>query len=271
VSDERVGSAGNNGRRSPLAVTLDVWRALFLREAVSRITASRFAWAWLVLEPMAYVAFMMFLYSAIRVKVIPGADATLWLAMGFVPFLTARNIFMRGMEAINANQMLFIYRLVLPVDTVLVRALLEAFLGLIVLALVLALAALLGMQVVPADVAKVMLGYGGLCLVGLGLGLMLSVGAELVTEVRRIFRMAMRPLTLLSCVMFPPTIVPAEHRYWLFLNPFASGLEMIRSGFFPYYHAAPETSAGYLYAFALVVVFLGLALQFRYTVRLRAQ
>ena len=264
-------SPGVPKERSSLAITLDVWRALFLREMVSRVASRRFAWAWLLLEPMVFVLFMMFIYGVLRVRTIPGADATLWLVVGYVSFLTARNIFTRGMEAINANQALFTYRQVLPVDTVLVRAFLEAFLGVIVLVSALLLAALIGKQVIPGDILMVMLGYGGLCLVGLGLGLMLSVGVELINELGKIIGIVMMPLALLSGAMMPMTIIPVEYRHWLFLNPFASGLEIIRSGFFPYYHMAPEADIGYLYTFAVVTLFFGFALQYRYSIQLRAQ
>jgi capsular polysaccharide transport system permease protein len=258
-------------RRLALIVTLDVWRALFMREAVTRITGNRLAWFWTVFQPLIFVGFMMFIYTTIRVRNIPGADAVVWLLVGYIPFQSARNIFMRSMDAISANQALFVYRQVLPVDTVLVRAALEAFLGIIILILTLCLAALIGKDIIPNNIAKSMFGYVGLCLVGLGLGLILSVVRQLIDELGKVIGIFMMPLTILSGVIFPMSILPAQYREWLFLNPFAHGLEIIRSGFFQYYHEAPEASASYLYSFALVSIVLGLALQFRYTVRLREQ
>lgn len=260
-----------SGYRSSASITASVWSALFLREAVSRISSGRFAWAWLFLEPVAYVAFIMFLYAMVRVRSIPGANATVWLLVGYVAFFTARNIYSRGMEAINANQALFVYRQVLPVDTVLVRAALESVLGLLVMMLVLLMASLLGFPVLPHDPLKVLLGFFGLCLCACGFGLMLAVGSELVAEVGKVAGMVMTPLSFFSGVMFPLAVMPVQYREWLFYNPFANGLELIRAGFFPYYHAAPEADLAYLYGFALVVVFLGLALQVRYAMRLRAQ
>lgn len=257
--------------RSPLAITGAVWRALFLREAISRISSGRAAWAWLLLEPIAHAAFIMVLYRLVRVRSIPGADAAVWLLVGYVAYFTARNVFSRGMEAISANQALFVYRQVLPVDAVLVRGALEVFLGLLVAAGVLAGLALLGRAVLPHDTLQVLLAFQGMCLCGLGIGLILSVGNELVPEVGRVAGMLFTPLYLLSGVMFPLALVPVQYREWVFYNPFAHGLELIRMGFFPYYHGAPESSLAYVYQFALVVVFLGLALHVRFTDRLRSQ
>ncbi|WP_332675297.1 ABC transporter permease [Aromatoleum sp.] len=257
--------------RSASAVTLSVWKALFLREAVSRISSGRAAWAWLLFEPVVHVAFILVLFTLVRMRVVPGAEAAVWLLVGLSSFFTARNIYSRGMEAINANEALFAYRQVIPVDAVLVRAALEAFLGVIVAMLLLVGAGLFGFQVVPHDPLGALAGFAGLCLCGLGLGLILSVASELVPELGKVARLLFTPLYFLSGVMFPVSLVPPQYREILFYNPFAHGLELARGAFFPLYHAAPEASFGYLYGFALTTIFLGLSLQVRYAVRLRAQ
>ena len=108
-------------QRSPFAVTLAVWNALFLREAVARLSASRGAWAWIVLEPVLHVLFMLLIFTVLRARTIAGADATTWLLVGMVSFFTTQNVFQRAMGAISANAALFAYRQVRPVDTVVVR------------------------------------------------------------------------------------------------------------------------------------------------------
>jgi capsular polysaccharide transport system permease protein len=55
------------------------------------------------------------------------------------------------------------------------------------------------------------------------------------------------------------------------LNPIVHGLEAARLGFAPTYQAIPETSIGYLYIYALVAVFFGLALHVRFARRLAAR
>jgi protease-4 len=93
----------------------------------------------------------------------------------------------------------------------------------------------------------------------------------LVDELGNVVDMAMMPMYLLSGVMFPLAAVPYPYREWLLLNPVAHGLEGLRLAFAPHYHAVPELSMAYLYAFALAVVFMGLALHVRYQNRLVAQ
>lgn len=257
--------------RSSLSVSLAVWKALFLREAISRVTASRAAWAWMLVEPIVHVAFILALFTMIRLRVVPGADTATWLLVGLVSFFTARNIYQRAMGAIKANMALFGYRQVHPVDAVLVRAALESFLGVIIAIVLLCVAGLLGLPVVPHDPLMAIGGYIGLLLCGLGLGLILSVASEMVSELGNIADMLFTPLYFLSGVIFPLSAIPAQYREWVFYNPFAHGLELLRSGFFPLYHPAPEANFGFLYGFALVSIFLGLALHVRYAQHLRAQ
>jgi capsular polysaccharide transport system permease protein len=48
--------------RSAWAITLSVWRALFLREAMHRLFYRRGAWVWLMLEPVLQMVFLAFLF-----------------------------------------------------------------------------------------------------------------------------------------------------------------------------------------------------------------
>lgn len=253
-----------------MSIAYSVGKALFLREAVSRLAAGRAAWLWILLEPVAHVAFIMALFTFVRMRVVPGAEVALWLLTGLVTFFTARDAATRSMEAIKANKALFAYRQVLPVDTVLTRSAVEGFIGLIVALLLLAGSALVGFEVIPHDALRVLLAFGGVWLCGVGLGLNLSVAAELVPELGKLAKMMFLPLYFLSGVIFPIAQVPQQYRDWLFYNPFAHGIELVRSGFFSLYHMAPEASLGFLYGFALITVFFGLALQVRFASRLMA-
>lgn len=225
----------------------------------------------MLLEPIVHVAFTLLLFTLVRMRVVPGAEPAPWLLVGLASFFTARDIYSRGMEAINANRALFAYRQIVPVDAVLVRAALEGFLGIIVFVLLLLGAGLVGFQVMPHDPLAALAAFVSLCLCGLGLGLILSVASELVPELAKVARLLFTPLYFLSGVIFPVILIPPQYRDWVFYNPFAQGLELLRGAYFPLYHAAPEASFGYVYSAALITIFLGLALQVRFAVRLRAE
>jgi capsular polysaccharide transport system permease protein len=257
--------------RSAASVTLSVWKALFLREALSRLSASRGAWFWMLLEPVFHVAYMMVFFAVIRVTSIGGIDSVVWIMIGLLAFHMFRDTGTQVMNAIGANKALFAYRQVKPVDTVLVRSGLEGLLMTVVTCILLAGAALFGHSVVPANPLAVFEAFFGLWLNGLGFGLVTSVVKELVTEIGRVIHLIMMPLLIISGVMFPMSSVPPTFLDWLMLNPVAHGIEAARLGFVPNYHAVSVLSIEYLYGFALVTIFLGLMLHQRFASRLTSE
>jgi capsular polysaccharide transport system permease protein len=265
-----AGSSRQSARTS-LAITLSVWKALFLREALSRLFSGRATWFWLLAEPVFHVTYMLVIFTIIRVRTVGGIDTTLWLMTGMLAFFMFRRTGTQVMNAISANQALFTYRQVKPVDTLLVRGGLEGLLMIVVASILLAGAALFGHSVAPADPLAVIEAFLGLWLVGMGFGLVTSVASELVPELGRVINFVMMPLYMVSGVIFPLSAVPQPYRDWLMLNPVAHGLEAARLGFAPYYHAVPELSIAYIYGFALVSIFLGLALHRRFALRLVTQ
>lgn len=260
-----------NSNRSSLTITLAVWHALLLREALSRLFSKRAAWVWLLLEPAVHMAFMVFIFTVIRVRHVGGIDTGLWLMVGMLGFFLFRRTGTQGANAINANRTLFTYRQVKPVDTVLVRVVLEGLVMLMVSIFILSAAGLLGLNSLPSDPLAVMEATAGLWLLGMGFGLVMSVLKELVSELDNIFGLLMTPLYLLSGVIVPLSAIPYPYREWLMYNPVAHGLEALRLGFAPYYHATSELSMFYLYGWALGLLFFGLLLQAHFARKLIAQ
>lgn len=259
-----------NQPRSALRVTLAVWRALFLRESLSRLFGSRAAWVWALAEPAVHIAYMMVVVGALRVTHIGGINTIIWVGAGFLAFFMFRRTGAEGMDAVGANSALYAYRQVKPVDGVLVRAALEGFLMTIIMLLVGAGVALSGVRVWPDDPLTVLIAFAGLWWVGLGFGLVTSVLQELIPELAKVVRFFLRPMYLVSGIMFPLSLVPLPYREWLLWNPVAHGIEAARKGFADYYHAVPELSLAYVYEFALISTFLGLALHRRFQQRLSA-
>lgn len=257
--------------RSSLTITLSVWRALFFREALSRLFSSRASWFWLLAEPVFHMAYLAFIYTVIRVHTIGGIDTVIWLFGGMLAFFMFRRTGSQVMDGVSANLALFSYRQVKPIDAVLTRGFLEGFLTTINAIALLAGAALFGHSIIPEDTLAVLEAFLGLWLLGMGFGLMTSVAIELVPELGRVVRLIMMPLYLISGVIFPISSVPQPYREWLLLNPVTHGLEAVRLGFASHYYAVPELSISYLYGCALVSIFLGLALHRRFALRLATQ
>lgn len=254
--------------RDPLSVTVSVWQAIFLREALDRLFDMRFAWFWLLIEPVLHIGFITFVFSVRGMRTVGGSDMAIWIIVGMLAFFLFRRTAIQAMYAVDCNRPLFAYRQVKPFDTAIVRAGLEAALMTIVSTVILLAAAMLGHDSFPHDLLDVASTLFGLWLFGLGYGLVASVLMDLIPEVEHILNILMMPLYLISGVIIPMGSIPAPYRDMLMFNPVAHGLELVRVGFAPYYHAVPQTSLAYLYAWGIASVFLGLLLYRRFDVQL---
>lgn len=257
--------------RTAFSITFSVWKALFLREAVSRLRAERAAWLWLLLEPVLHIVSMMVIFTMIRMHVVGGIDTAVWLMVGMLAFFMFNRPAMRAMNAISANSSLFTYRQVKPIDTVLVRVGLEGFLMVLVTIILISGAGLFGLEISPADPLAVLVAFFGLWLVGAAFGMIGSLAVKLVPETGKVIEFASRPVYVISGAVFPIALVPLPYREWLILNPVVHGLEAARLGFAPHYHAIPELSIAYLYTFGLIALFFGLSLHHRFRTRLVMQ
>ncbi|MBC7803471.1 MAG: ABC transporter permease [Candidatus Parcubacteria bacterium] len=251
-------------QRSLFSVTFSVWRALFLREALFRVAQDRIAWVWLIVEPISHVALLMWVFTSFRHVVIAGADAGVFAMLSVTGFFFARNVMTRGMDAINQNTTLFTYRQVKPVDTVLVRAVLEGFIQMLVMLVILAGAGLLGFPVVPADPLGAVVALVVLWLLGLGFALIISVAGTLVPEIAHVTRLLINPIYFLSAVMYPSIILPHAMRDVFLLNPLVHAIESLRIAFMPAYQVPQGIDLAYPACFAVVLILLGLALHIRY-------
>jgi capsular polysaccharide transport system permease protein len=202
------------------------------------------------------------------VRTIGGISTAVWIMAGLLAFFMFRRTAAQSMSAVGASRALFNYPQIRPVDTVLVRAALEGFMMVIITIVLLAGAWLYGLADIPVDPLAVLEAMFGLWLVGAGYGLVNSVAIQLAPPVGAVMSFMLKPLYFLSGVLIPISIIPHPYRDWLMLNPLVHGLEAMRLGFAPYYHPIPGLSIAYLYGWALVTIFFGLALHVRFAKRL---
>jgi capsular polysaccharide transport system permease protein len=258
--------------RSPLTVTLTVWKALLLREAVFRLAQDRVAWVWLIAEPLAHVVLLMWLLKVgFRQSAIAGGDVGVFTMLGILGFFLVRNITNRAIDAVDASEALYAFRQIKPVDTVLARTALEGLLVCVLFVVMFAGAGLLGYPIFPADPLGALAALIALWLTGLGFGLVFSVLGNLVTEFGRMVRLLLTPLYFFSAVIYPSARVPRALREVLLVNPIVHGLESLRVAFMPGYIVPTGISLGYLYSFAVALIFIGLALHLRYRTELTAE
>lgn len=259
-------------RRTCWQVTLHVWHAMFMRDLTGRMTADRLAAVWLFLEPALHVLVMIGIRKLIgSARVVPGVDFVCWLLMGIMAFFLFRDTLTRSMNGIAASQSLFAYRQVLPVDTVLVRAVLEGILRSISLVLMSGAVAFYGLALNPHDPLAAIAIWCWIWLLGLGCALVCSVLVTMLPEAAKFIPLFLMPMYVLSGAMVPPQILPYGLREYLLYNPMLHGVESFRLAVFPSYHTINGIDLMYLQQWAICSVLLGLMLQVRYQARLKAQ
>lgn len=244
------------------AVMRAVVFALFLREFKTRLGGRWWGLVWALGEPLAGAAVLLGLYRLAHAHAVGGVDTLLFLVSGMLPFQLFKNLALRSMEAIDANQGLFAYRQVRPIDTVLARALVELMLALGVLAMTLLALAWLGHDVLPRHPLE-LLGISALLVaLGTALGLLAAVATGgALARGRAAIRVATLPLMLASGVMFPVAALPPAVRELLLFNPMLHLLERLRGAVFgSTYHALPQASLSLPLAALLVCAALALAL-----------
>jgi len=258
--------------RTPWQITRAVWYAMFMREALARTTADRFAWFWMLAEPIALVAVMVYIRAFIRGgRHITGADFVPWMIIGLLGFFLFRENLQRSLGAIEANKGLFAYRQVIPVDPVLIRCFLEGVLKSFILLIYIAVCELIGIQLMPANPLIALYHWWALWCLGIGAALTLSAVSELVPDVKHVVRIAMLPLLIISGVIFPLNYLPYWLQEYLLWNPIVHGLEGLRLSFFDGYRSLDGANITYLWFWALSMMALGLMLHIRFLHRLKAQ
>ncbi|WP_394165945.1 ABC transporter permease [Neptunomonas phycophila] len=259
--------------RTSWQVTRSVWYALFMREALARTTADRFAWFWMIIEPAAMIVIMVLIRAAVMGNShhVGGTEFVPWFIVGLFGFYLYRENTMRLIGAIDANKALFAYRQVKPIDPVFIRSYVETVLKTFVFLIFIVLSPLLSIDLTPDNILLAFVAWFALWALGFGIGLILSVLSTLYPEIGKIARIVSFPLLLVSCVLFPIHYVPHSFREIVLMNPIVHGVELLRSSFFSDYELIEGISSLYLLIWVLASISLGMALHIRFKNELKAK
>jgi capsular polysaccharide transport system permease protein len=247
-------------RRTAWEIQRAVVFALFVRELKTRFGGQWLGVFWVLLEPMAHLAFFIAVFSFIRKSQVSGIDLPLFLITGLIPFLLFRNLVSHVMGAIDSNQGLFAYRQVKPMDAILSRIMLETSIYVVVYAVFVGIFGWLGSQWLPAHPFELILHTIQLVITGAALGLIFAILTDDVPRLRTFVRISMMPLYFISGIVYPVRALPPEILPWVLWNPALHIVELFRGYFFVQYALIPEISAIYVSVFMLVIVAMAMSL-----------
>ncbi len=244
--------------RSGLEVQQAAVKALFLREIKTRFGKYRLGYLWAILEPAAHLLILLAVFGYIMHRTMPDISFPVFLLNGLIPYFLFSNISTRSIGAIEANQGLFNYRPVKPVDTIIARTLLETLIYSGVYIVLMCIVGVFGEKITITSILTLILTWSLLILFAFGFGLIFMVLGKTFPEAEKFLPIVLKPLYFISCVMFPLHAIPKEFWPYLLWNPIIHAVELSRESVVAGY-VSEGVSLNYLALCALVALFLGLA------------
>lgn len=245
--------------RSGLEVQKAAVKALFLREIKTRFGKYRLGYLWAALEPSAHVLVMLAIFGYVMHRTMPDISFPVFLINGIIPYFIFTNISNRSIGAIEANQGLFNYRPVKPIDTIISRTLLESMIYLFVYILLMSIVRVLGENYEVVKIITLIISWTLLIILSFGLGLIFMVIGNLYPELAKFLPILLKPLYFISCIMYPLHNIPKEYWSYILWNPIVHSIELSRESVFPGY-ISDGVSISYLSFCSLLLLFIGLTL-----------
>ena len=234
-----------------------------MREMATTYGRSPGGYIWAILEPVAVIAMMSFVFSLMLRSPSLGNNFPYFYASGYLSFMLYMVLNRNISSAIAYSKPLLAYPAVTFMDALLARLTLHVMTQLLVIAIVIT-------GIIKLYSISVILEWGAI-FNALGMAIAMAIGVGLLNcflgsrfELwRQVWGIVTRPLFLLSAVLFIPENVPAIYRPYLMINPLAHVTSEMRRGLFPTYDAVYVDSI-YVYTIAVVTSVLGMIFLLRY-------
>ena len=202
---------------------------------------------------------MLAVFGFIMHRTMPDISFPVFLINGIVPYFLFSSISTRSIGAIEANQGLFNYRPVRPVDTIIARALLESLIYGGVYIVLMAIVGFAGETYEVTRLVTLLLTWLLLVLFSCGVGLIFMVVGKTFPETEKFLPILIKPLYFISCIMFPLHAIPRDYWPYLLWNPIVHIVELSRECVVANY-VSEGVNLPYLAFCTLLVLFLGLAI-----------
>ncbi len=237
--------------------------ALMLREMATTFGRSPGGYIWALLEPIAAIALLSFAFSlAFRAPPL-GSSFALFYATGYLPYMVFHDIAQKTAAATRFSRPLFTFGAVGWAEAVLARIVLNTLTHLMIFVIVIAglVATLPGPATIDVPVVLAALAMAALLAAGIG-----TLNCYLFMAFpawERLWMIAMRPLFIVSGVLFLLEDVPSAYQSHLWANPLFHVTGMMRSAFYPDY--SPDyLSPAFGFGSGLLFLFFGASLLRRY-------
>ncbi|MWD29897.1 sugar ABC transporter permease [Aquicoccus sp. SCR17] len=237
--------------------------ALILREMATSYGRSPGGYLWAILEPVAGIALLSLVFSALMRSPALGVNFQMFYATGMLPFIMFTSIQAKVSTALGYSKPLLAYPTVTYLDSLIARFLLDMMTKLLVSYILLVGIALFYETRITPDLPVIIEAYALTALLGLGIGTLNCYIGTRFPVYRQAWGIMMRPMFIISGIFFLYEAIPAPYDDYLWYNPLMHVIGLMRSGFYPTYDAI-YVSVPFVLLCSLVPLALGLVLLRRY-------
>lgn len=220
----------------PRAQALRSIVALMLREIGASNGRSALGYLWELVEPVAYIMLLTFLFGLFLHAPPLGTSFPLFYASGLLPFLMFLEVTNRVAGAVRFSRPLLSYPGVTFLDAILARFLVVAITKAVVFAVVIGLLVTVWRVEPFFDAPRLIEGVAAVLLLALSFGTMNCLLLAFFPLYDRIWALVTKPLLVVSAVLYMFDTVPLPFRDWLWWNPVVHLVGMVRGGIYPTYH-----------------------------------
>lgn len=237
--------------------------ALMLREMSTTYGRSAFGYLWAVLEPVAGIMLLTFVFTLALRSPALGTNFPLFYASGLVPFLAYMDVQAKLTQSMRFSRQLLFYPRVTFADALIARLLMtvitQTMVGILVIG---GIIWVYDLQVL-FDVPRALRTYGMVFALGAGIGTFNCYLVSIYPGWERAWAVLNRPLLLISCIFFTYDSVPKPYSEYLWWNPLVHVVGQMRSAIYATYDAAYVTPL-YIYTISGLTLTAGLLLLRRY-------
>ena len=228
--------------------------ALFIYQLRVMHGESRFALVWALVGPVVLLTLITSMYLILGTRYILGMDVLTFSLTGATTWIMFRQVMLRSSTAYVSARGLLNLPGVTPLMCAAVQAFLYASVYLVVFGVLIVAGHALQWVTLPDNVAGFVLFVVLMAIFGAALGVLFGAIATSWRFFLRVTPILERFLQLFSSVFLVSAQLPEQLRPWLLWSPFAHGMQLLRSAYFPSYTSQDASLSYFLIAMVLMMV-----------------
>ncbi|MBS4011431.1 MAG: ABC transporter permease [Roseovarius sp.] len=237
--------------------------ALMLREMSATYGRSALGYLWAVLEPVAGIFLLTFIFSLGFKSPSLGTNFPLFFATGILPFMAYMDISNKMSVSLRFSKQLLFYPGVTYTDALIARFILNVITSIMIAVILLPLIIIVYDLNVIVDMGAIAWGYTLTFALGAGIGTLNCFLLSVFPIWERAWAVLNRPLLIISGVIFLFDSIPLPYRDWMWWNPLIHPIGLVRKGIYSTYDATYVSSV-FVMAVSGITLALGLLLLRRY-------